>query len=410
MRIGIMCHSSFGGSARIATELAIALVKRNHTVHLFTRSTPFGHWDKLEGLTCHQIVPSNVIDATPATLNINWPPGEIQAYLSSIMDVISSDGLDVLHFHYAVPFAFIAAEVKRRCGPATPLMVGTLHGTDVSTHGRNPFTAPRLAQVLRQMDVLTTVSADHAQLATDLLELPSIPRVIPNFVNLSRFQPTSNGNRNSQVSNKLKITHVSNFRPVKQPKRMAKIFLEISKQIDAELWLVGDGEEMDAVKELIRQGGAEDRVRYWGLQQDVSTLLAQSDLLLMSSQAESFCLAALEAMACGVPVLATRVGGVPEVVVDGQTGILFDNGDQETAVRQAVGLLSDPVKHAMMGAAAFRRATRFSRHEIVPKYEALYHEFLAVGVNGARMQRPQNLLEPLPPTRDLAGSRGWTWP
>jgi glycosyltransferase involved in cell wall biosynthesis len=239
MRIGIMCHSSFGGSARIATELATALVKRNHTVHLFTRSTPFGHWDTPEGLTRHQIVPSNGINAGSPDLYVNWPPEELQAYLASIMEVISSDGLDVLHFHYAVPFAFIAADVKRQCGLASPLVVGTLHGTDVSTHGRNPFTGPQLAQALQQMDVLTTVSENHAQLATDVLGLPSSTRVIPNFVDLSRFQPTSNGKVSSQISTRLKIAHVSNFRPVKQTQSIAKIFLQISKYIDAELWLVG---------------------------------------------------------------------------------------------------------------------------------------------------------------------------
>ena len=156
MRIGIMCHSSFGGSARIATDLAIALVNRNHTVHLFTRSTPFGHLDTFEGLNLHQIMPSSDIDSASADLIVDWPRGEIQAYLSSIMEVISSDGLDLLHFHYALPFAFIAAEVKRQCGLASPLIVGTLHGTDVSIHGRNPVIGPQLTNVLERTDALTT--------------------------------------------------------------------------------------------------------------------------------------------------------------------------------------------------------------------------------------------------------------
>ena len=403
MRIGIMCHSSMGGSARIAIELATALVKQNHTVHLFTRSTPFGHRKTLEGLTRHQIVPSNFIDAAPADLDINWPPEEIQAYLSRIMDVISSDGLDVLHFHYAVPFASIAADVKRLCGPTGPLVVGTLHGTDVSTHGRNRFTGPQLSRVLQRMDALTTVSANHAQLASDVLGLPSSPRMIPNFVNLSRFQPAGNGKSNSRISTIPKIIHVSNFRKVKQPQSIAKIFLEITNYIDAELWLVGEGEELEAVKVLIQQNGVEDRVRYWGLQHDVSTLLAQADLLLMSSLAESFCLTALEAMACGVPVLATRVGGVPEVVVDGQTGILFEVGDQETAVREAVGLLSDPVKHATMRAAGIRRASRFSRDKIVPQYETFYREFLEVRTNAKAIQtQPRILFKSFPTALAMA--------
>ena len=403
MRIGVMCHSSLGGSSRIAIELAMALVKQNHTVHLFTRSTPFGHRKTLEGLTFHQIVPSNVVDAAPADLYINWPSEEIQAYLSSIMEVIASDGLDVLHFHYALPFASVAAEVKRQSGPAGPLIVGTLHGTDVSIHGRNRLTGPHLGRVLQQMDALTTVSANHAQMATDVLGLPSSPRIIPNFVDLSRFEPAANGNRNSHISTKPKIIHVSNFRRVKQPKSIARIFLEICNYIDAELWLVGEGEELEAVKALIQQYGAEDRVRYWGLQHDVSTLLAQSDLLLMSSLAESFCLTALEAMACGVPVLATRVGGIPEVVVDGETGILFEVGDQETAVREAVGLLTDPGKHAAMRAAAIRRASHFSNEKIVPEYETLYREFLEVRTNAITIQKqPNNLTVSFPSRLPLA--------
>jgi N-acetyl-alpha-D-glucosaminyl L-malate synthase BshA len=319
------------------------------------------------------------------------------------MDVISSDGLDVLHFHYAVPFASIAADVKRQCGSAAPLIVGTLHGTDVSTHGRNRFTGPRLGRVLQRMDALTTVSANHAQLATDVLGLPSSPRIIPNFVNLSKFHPSSNGKINSRILTRPRIIHVSNFRQVKQPQSIAKIFLEISNYIDAELWLVGDGEELELVKILIQQNGLEDRVRYWGLQHDVSTLLAQSDLLLMSSLAESFCLTALEAMACGVPVLATRVGGVPEVVVDGQTGILFEIGDEETAVREAVSLLSDPAKHAAMRATAIRRASLFSHDKIIPEYETLYREFIEARTNAvASQKRPKIHFESFPTALAMA--------
>jgi N-acetyl-alpha-D-glucosaminyl L-malate synthase BshA len=390
MRIGIMCHSSIGGSSRIATDLAMALAKKKHSVHLFTLSTPFGHWDTVEGLTRHQTMPSNAANTAPAELYINWSPDEIQDYLCDILEVISTDGLDVLHFHYALPFAFIAAEVKRLCGPASPLLVGTLHGTDVSIHGRNPFTRPQLTQVLRRMDALTTVSANHAQLATNVLGLSSSPRVIPNFVDLSRFQPARNGKARSPIPSRPKIAHVSNFRPVKQPQSVAKIFLELSKRTDSELWLVGDGEELDKVKQLLRQGGVEDRVRYWGLQQDVPALLAQSDMLLMTSLAESFCLTALEAMACGVPVLATRVGGVPEVVLDGQTGILVESGDHGAAVHEAAGLLSDPIRHGMMRTAAIRRASRFGHHRIVPMYEALYHELLDEHANAAAINtRPQ---------------------
>ncbi len=375
MRIGIMCHSGFGGSARVATELAAALARRNHTVHLFTRTTPFGHWDHhASGVLLHRIVPNNKDDGHLANLYPDWPSGEFEALVSRLLHVIVAEGLEVLHFHYAAPFAFAAAEVSRRLGQAGPRLIGTLHGTDVSIYGRDPVKGPQLVQALRNIHALTTVSASHAHLSADVFGLPTRPQVIPNFVDLSRFRPRSHADLDSNAPSRLKIVHISNFRPVKEPQSMARIFLGIREQMDAELWLIGDGQEMDAVKSIFQQSEFEKDVRYWGLQRDVAPLLAQSDLLLMTSLYESFCLAALEAMACGVPVLATKVGGLPEVVVDGETGFLFPVGDLDSAVRLAVSLLSDPIRHQTVRDAAARRARRFGCKEIVPVYEALYQQ------------------------------------
>ena len=376
MRIGIMCHSSFGGSARIATELAKELAQRGHTVHLFTRTTPFGDWDATNGVILHRITPSAHDDLHPASLYTDWSAGEFEAFLSKVLAVALTDGLDILHLHYAVPFAFVSAEVKRRLGKASPLLVGTLHGTDVSIHGKHVATGPELAQVLRHMDVLTTVSANHATLAADVFELPTTPQIIPNFVDLSKFHPQAGRRSNPRIRSKPRLAHVSNFRPVKQPQTMAKIFVEIRAQLDAELWLIGDGTKMNTVKATFQQRAINDDVRYWGLQHDVPSLLAQTDLLLVTSRAESFCLAALEAMACGVPVLATRVGGVPEVVIDGKTGLLFEVGDQAAAVRAAVHLLSDPTQHQRMREAAAQHARLFDHRQGVSAYESLYQRML----------------------------------
>src|SRR5574338_1131459 len=161
MRIGILCHSSFGGSARIATELASGLAERGHIVHLFTRTLPFGYWDASNSVTLHNI-PNADNHQHPAELYIDWQDKEFEAYLSEVMKIAAS--LDVLHFQYAVPFAYVAAEVKRRLGEASPLIVGTLHGTDVSVHGRDPIRGPMLIQALRSADVLTTVSTSHSNL------------------------------------------------------------------------------------------------------------------------------------------------------------------------------------------------------------------------------------------------------
>jgi L-malate glycosyltransferase len=403
MRIGIMCLASFGGSARIASQLATELAHRGHAVHLFARTTPFGNQNYPKGVILHTVTPDLEPGIHPARLYTDWSAEDYQAFLSRILDVIALEGLDVLHFHYAVPFAFLAAEVRQYLGSSSPLLVGTLHGTDVSVYGRDASNRSRLAQAVRAMDALTTVSFSHARLAVNLFGLPALPQVIPNFIDLSRFRrnnlvsprkpytglnghgpvgpqvhPTSaikNGDT-PKTHPKPRIGHVSNFRPVKDTPSMARIFLGIREQMEASLWLIGGGPDMETVKSIVQQGQAEEDVRYWGLQQDVGPLVAQTDLLLMTSLSESFCLAALEAMACGVPVLATRVGGLPEVVIHGKTGLLFSLGDRDAAVRLAVELLSNPAQHQALRQMAIQRASRFDQHLIVPRYEDLYQRLL----------------------------------
>jgi L-malate glycosyltransferase len=378
-----MCHSSFGGSARIATGLAIELVRRGHTVHLFTRTTPFGWWDPASGVRLHWAVVDGESDIHPAVLYTDWSARECEAFVSQILYVIATEGLDVLHFHYAVPFAFLTEEVKRRLGRATPVLIGTLHGTDVSSYGQDPVKGRALAASLQNLDRLTTVSVSHAHLASQVFGLSACPEVIPNFVDLSRFRPKIHSrldpnklSMGSPSGCKAKIIHVSNFRPVKDPQSAARIFLAIREKIEVEFWLVGDGPEMGAIKTIFAQNGREQDVRFWGLRRDVAPILAQAHLLLMTSLSESFCLAALEAMACGLPVLATNVGGLAEVVVDGLTGFLFPVGDHASAVDLAVGLLSDSVRHQTMGEAAAIRARGFGQERIVTTYEMLYSRLL----------------------------------
>ncbi|MCG3206513.1 MAG: N-acetyl-alpha-D-glucosaminyl L-malate synthase [Anaerolineae bacterium] len=393
MRIGIMCLASFGGSARIATELATELSHRGHTVHLFTRTPPFDNERyRNRRLILHTVSSSRETDQHPAKLDNDWPADVQRRYLSQILDCIVTNGLDVLHFHYALPFAFVAAQIKDHLGWAAPLLVGTLHGTDVSNYGRNPLVAPRLARALRRLDGLTTVSHSHAQLAADYFHLPARPHIIPNFIDLSKFQPAANGKTNGHAAiRRPRIAHVSNFRPVKDTPSVADIFVRLRQHVDAELWLIGEGPDMPQVQAALREAGVEQHVRYWGLQQDVGHILAQTDLLLMTSRAESFCLAALEAMACGVPVLSTRVGGLPEVVLDGVTGALFPVGDHDLAARLGADILANPFQLQAMRLAALRRAAHFSSRQVVPRYEAYYrsllktHRSFPVAVTAARL-------------------------
>jgi N-acetyl-alpha-D-glucosaminyl L-malate synthase BshA len=378
MHIGLMCLASFGGSARIATQLATELSHRNHTVHLFTRTPPFEDDRYGDGrLKLHMVASTRETELHPARLHVHWSEEDYQRLLAQVLECIAVDGLDVLHFHYGVPFAFVAAEVKQRLGWASPLLVGTLHGTDVSTYGRDPAIRPRLAQALRSLDSLTTVSSSHAQLASELFGLTTPPQIIPNFIDLTRFPVAPAGRLNGQGGSlRPRIAHVSNFRPVKDTPAMAHIFAGIRQHMEAELWLIGEGPDLDQVKAILNQAGLEQDVRFWGLQHDVGAILSQADLLLMTSRAESFCLAALEAMACGLPVLATRVGGLPEVVINGETGYLFPVDQTAVAVDLAVDLLSNPVQHRAMQQAALMQAARYSAHRIVPHYETLYQNLL----------------------------------
>ena len=372
MHIGIMCHASYGGSARIATELAIALARLGHRVHIFTGTGPLADRGQVPNVELHTITLDGANGLHPATLHTNWSAKDLQGYTDRILQVIDTEGLDVLHFHYAIPFAFVAQSIRDVLGETMPLVIGTLHGTDVSNFGRDPVTGPRLAKALKSSDVLTTVSDSHAQLAIEVFGLTEPPRVIPNFVDLSRFRPSTHWDGDGRPGSRPRIAHVSNFRPVKDPQTMASIFLAIRARIEAELWLIGSGEELDAVRSVFRNSAFEDDVVYLGLRSDVAFLLRQVDLLLMTSLHESFGLVALEAMACGVPVLATRVGGVPEVVMHGSTGMLFPLGDHELAAGLAVNLLSNPPAHRAMRRAAIQHAVQFRVERIVPEYEALY--------------------------------------
>lgn len=368
MKIGIMCHSSCGGSTRIATELAKELSRRGHRVHLFTQKVPFGYCNSSNGVVLHTTATGHKNKLHPAYLYTSWTDKEIEAFKSRILEVAATDRFDVLHFHYAVPFGIIAAEIKQCLRQAAPLIVGTLHGTDVSVYGNDPVTGPKLAQALRHVDVLTTVSANHARLSADVFGLFKPPEVVSNFVDLLKFRPR----KNSKPRSRPKITYISNFRPVKDPKGMARIFIDIRKQIDSELWLIGDGPELEAVKAIFNNSEFEDDVTYWGIQKQVAPILAQTDLLLLTSLHESFSVSALEAMACGVPVLAPKVGGIPEVVVDGKTGFLYPASEHSHAVNIAVKLLSDIDIRKKTRHRAILHSHNFEINKVVSVYEKVY--------------------------------------
>ena len=385
MRIGMLCHASMGGSSRIAVALASELALRGHEVHLFARTVPFFPCPVSRTFTLHTLHEDEG-DHHPADLLLDWPPDELESYMQMIFEVIEEEALAVLHFHYGFPFAFVAAEVRRRQGGAWPILIGTLHGTDVTCCG-DLMKQAQLIRWLKYVDELTTVSRSHAQLATELLHLSDAPRVIPNFIDLREFQAQSREVQRSRP----RIVHISNFRPVKNVQHLAHIYLEIREHVDAELWLIGDGPEMASLKAALHSHGLERDITYWGIQRHVAAILQQSDLLLLTSAYESFSMVALEAMACGVPVLAPRVGGIPEVVVDGETGYLYPATEPSTAVDLAIRLLADPQLLMQMKKKARAHAGTFDKEKTVSDYENLYQQWIERRLQ--KEHKPGNLQE-----------------
>jgi N-acetyl-alpha-D-glucosaminyl L-malate synthase BshA len=381
MRVGLLCHSGIGGSVRIACALASELARRGHDVHVMAQRPPVADWLKDTGVFVHTLFPP-VNGRLPLGMNVDWSNDEQAEFRALVAGVARSERLQVLHAHYAVPFAHVAASLARGLGDSGPVTVATLHGTDVSIHGREPAQRRLLSENLRALDAVTTVSYDHARLARHLFALPEPPLVIPNFIDVTRFKPTQSAHRGRP-----RIVHVSNFRGVKDPRSLADVFLAVRERIDAELWLVGDGPSLPALSEMLSKARAEEAVRFFGATTDVATILGEADLLLMTSVVESFCVAAAEAMACGIPVVATRVGGLAEVVRDGTTGHLFPVGAHADAVDAVAELLARPWLRRKAGRAARRQAARFAGERIVPRYERLYRGLVDRGETDYRPVR-----------------------
>ena len=367
-RVGIMCHPSVGGSARVAINLAAQLGYRGHDVHLFSRSKPFGMAENSPGMTFCALN-GGTAGLAPADLDLGWSAEEIRRAARGLAHSIMERSIQILHFHYAAPFALIAQEARRILGASGPAIIGTLHGTDVTAQ-RDPAEQRALRQALRGFDAVTAVSANHAEKAAAAFGLRRRPVTIPNFVDLEKFYPLS-----VRTPGRPRLAHVSNFREVKDPQRMSRIFLRVRRELDAELWLVGDGAMMPDVQKTLAESSDTDHVRFLGLRRDVGPVIADTDLLLLTSREESFSMATLEAAACAVPTVAPDVGGLPELV--GAGGVLYDRFDDYAAVDAVLGLLRDPTRRQIMAQAALIQAARFSADAVVPLYETLYRLVLA---------------------------------
>ena len=371
MKIGITCYPTYGGSGAVATELGLALARRGHEVHFISYASPFRLRGFAERVFFHEV--DTAISHYPL---FDHFPYDL-ALASKQYEVARRERLDVLHVHYAIPHATTAWLAREMLASERAIrVITTLHGTDITLVGQEANFYDITKFSIERSDEVTAVSSflrDETYRTFGCVGCNV--RVIPNFVNLEEYQPDAAAHREAFApANHKVITHISNFREVKRVKDVVRIFARIRKAMPATLLMVGDGpERRDAEKEAEQLGILPD-VRFLGRLDRVATILQASDLFLLPSQSESFGLAALEAMACGVPAVASKVGGLIEVIEDGRSGILELPGSVEAMGRRAVELLQDPARYAAMVDAVIAQARLFSAERIVPMYEALYVE------------------------------------
>lgn len=371
MKIGIVCYPTFGGSGVVATELGKALAKVGHKIHFITYSQPTRLDFFNENLFYHEV------DIRSYPL-FEYPPYEL-ALASKMVDVVKYEKLDLLHVHYAIPHAsaaYMAKQILNTEGIDIPV-VTTLHGTDITLVGKDPSYAPVVTFSINASDGVTAVSEDlkkdtylHFKILKDIA-------VIPNFIDLERFKKQKKEHFKKAIcpNDEKLVVHTSNFRKVKRVDDVVRIFNNLRKEIPVKLLLVGDGPERSNIEVLCRELGTCDDIRFLGKLEAVEEVLSVADLFIMPSEKESFGLAALEAMACEVPVISTNAGGLPELNINGKTGFLSKIGDIDDMTKNALYILDDKnlptFKHN-----ALERAKEFDITNIMPMYEDFYRHIL----------------------------------
>lgn len=373
MRIGIVCYPTYGGSGVVATELGLALAAKGHQIHFITYKRPARLTHFRENVYFHEVNTEEypLFDYTPYDTTLT----------SKLVDVVKYEKLDLLHVHYAIPHATVAYLAKQILASEDihiPV-VTTLHGTDVTLVGSDRSFAPVVAFSINQSDGVTAVSQHLKQQTCEQLKINQDIEVIYNFIDFSRFSRTNKDHFRMAIApaGEKILVHTSNFRKVKRIEDVIYTFAIVLKQIPAKLLLVGDGPERPKLERLCREIGLYEHVRFLGKQDAIEEILAVADLFIIPSSNESFGLAALEAMACEVPVISSNAGGLPEVNVQGVTGFLADIGDVETMAENSLMLLQNPDMLATFRANALEQAHRFDISHILPKYEAYYKKVIS---------------------------------
>lgn len=368
MKIGIVCYPTFGGSGVVATELGKGLASKGHEVHFITYNKPARLDFFLENLYYHEVS----ISQYPL---FDFPPYE-SALASKLVDVVRFEELDILHVHYAIPHAsaaYLAKQILKTYGINIPV-VTTLHGTDITLVGKDKTFKPVVTFSINESDGVTTVSENLKSQTLEFFDITREIHVIPNFIDLNRFVNKNRLHFKKAIApdDERILVHTSNFRKVKNTQDVVRIFHKVSQTIPSKLLMVGDGPERSNVEELSRQLGISNSVRFLGKQDAVEEILSVSDLFLMPSSSESFGLAALEAMACRVPVISSNIGGLPELNVPGVTGFLSDVDDIEDMAKNAIYILEDCERLETFKQAAYEHAKKFEISQILPQYEEYY--------------------------------------
>jgi N-acetyl-alpha-D-glucosaminyl L-malate synthase BshA len=377
MRIGITCYPTYGGSGVVATELGIELAALGHEVHFISYSQPFRLTGRETGIFYHEVPVSNY----PL---FEFPPYDL-ALASRMAEVAEYYHLDILHVHYAIPHsvsALLARQMLAERGKKLPF-VTTLHGTDITLVGMDRSYLPITRYAIQQSDGVTAISSYLKEVTEKNFEITSPIEVVHNFVNCDVYKPMDDEAARAKARSRFAgadeflFMHLSNFRPVKRIADVVQIFARVAKAFPARLALIGDGPDRSTAEWLAHSLGIHDRIHFLGKQERVHELLPLADLMLMPSEMESFGLAALEAMACQTPAIATRVGGVPELITDGVDGLLFALGDVEAMASASIGLLNNPERHQAMRKAARKTAQdRFCSTRILPRYVSFYESLL----------------------------------
>ena len=371
MKIGITCYPTYGGSGIVATELGKELADRGHEIHFISYALPMRLDRVMANIHFHEV-------EVPAYPLFDHPPYTL-VLATKMAEIAESQGLDLLHCHYAIPHSVSAFLAKSMLYPRKLPVVTTLHGTDITLVGSDRSYLPITRFSIDRSDGVTAVSHFLREATINIIGAKSEIEVIYNFVNCNKYKPSENRELRHSFAPKGEklLIHISNFRPVKRPTDVVEIFARVQQKIPSILLMVGDGPERSNAEWFARNSGVDQKVHFLGKQENIEDLIGISDLLLLPSETESFGLVALEAMACEVPVVASNVGGLPEVLMDGVEGFLVEPRDIEKMAERSVSILADDSFRREMGKRAREKAhSLFCSTKIITRYEEFYRKVI----------------------------------